>query len=443
MEAWFTSSESVTLLWQTWQTTDSWSYTAALGLVFALAVANEWVSAVRITLASSLAPSKQRQTLLRDPSDVSDDLEDSKRLTHLAITALFFVSTVLSMFLMLIVMTFNTGIFLAILLGVAAGHYGFSAGRPWASSFSVTAAVLSIAVYSWFAYSYMFLSRKVALGASHAHKHDAGAQHDVVDHDLIDWHLILMTTSVVVLGGLGLVSHRFSGPKDQRITIHAVLQLVALAAGWGGFAAVNKFIDDSEKEHLTSLHSVLGLAVLIGMSALSLSGLAMRFVHLPNILTIRSAHRAAGLGVFVSAIVAVVLGFQLDQTVHAALGECGQNCTARNWDSALGIFVLVPLVAVLVAVAVPKSLAQRVSALPHRTRQLFEVQMSCQACVDQINVAVAALAGVESVECNLGQGQVTVVGTVSQQDVLECMETIGRLATFIQSEELAEVSKAR
>eukprot|EP00004_Rigifila_ramosa_P017943 TRINITY_DN4418_c0_g1_i2.p1 TRINITY_DN4418_c0_g1~~TRINITY_DN4418_c0_g1_i2.p1 ORF type:complete len:275 (+),score=64.94 TRINITY_DN4418_c0_g1_i2:630-1454(+) len=262
--------------------------------------------------------------------------------------------------------------------------------------------------------------------------------------NIFNWHPILMITSVVMLMAAGLLSHRFRLPRHLRVTVHGTLMLGALLSAWAGFGVVWKYMDDAAEadgekaSHMAHAHAWTGMATLVLMALMSALGFGMQFVSTHQMLTVRALHRAGGILTFTVAVYCIGLGFQFDQLHYALFGECGENCAARNWDTALGTLALIPLLTVLAALTkltvLGSSLTERqIIPVAHRMKQEFEVQMSCQACVDQISAALSSLSGIEAVECFLPSERVTIVGLVSSDDVLKSMEAIGRVATFISA----------
>ena len=132
MNMYFYWGKEVIVLFDKAHVTTTGGYVGALIIVFALAFFYEALSYVRYSLSSRSAVIKT--SLLETEGEVEPVLQvDIFR--RLVITALYFVSITVAYFLMLIAMTFNGGLFIALVLGLVVGYAAFGFRTPAARGY--------------------------------------------------------------------------------------------------------------------------------------------------------------------------------------------------------------------------------------------------------------------------------------------------------------------
>ena len=132
MNMYFYWGKEVIVLFKSAHVTTSGGYAAAIIVVFALAFFYEGLSYVRYSLSSRSPVLKT--SLLETETETEQDLQvDIPR--RVVITALYFVSITVAYFLMLIAMTFNGGLFIALVLGLVVGYAAFGFRTPAAKGY--------------------------------------------------------------------------------------------------------------------------------------------------------------------------------------------------------------------------------------------------------------------------------------------------------------------
>jgi copper transporter 1 len=130
MPLFFTWSVSnVYILFEVFLVSGTWQYILALLAVFLLAVAHEALRAAqRATLAHAVpaaAESLNRQTSLSDETPLFREQPLPRRWPRLQMTSLYVLQLTLAYLLMAIVMTYNLGLFVAVIAGAAIGFFTF------------------------------------------------------------------------------------------------------------------------------------------------------------------------------------------------------------------------------------------------------------------------------------------------------------------------------
>ncbi|CAK0780326.1 hypothetical protein CVIRNUC_005013 [Coccomyxa viridis] len=126
MQMYFTNSSKVTLWLQQWHTSNSGWYAMSVIGLFILAVLQEFMISYRATLGMKAAKATEGSS-----SDINVNLTGNRTIAlpesrvRLALTALYAVNVAISYLLMLAIMTYNVGYFIAIVLGLAVGYFIF------------------------------------------------------------------------------------------------------------------------------------------------------------------------------------------------------------------------------------------------------------------------------------------------------------------------------
>ncbi|KAJ9507793.1 ctr family copper transporter [Haematococcus lacustris] len=118
----FTSSIHTTLWLSPWTTTNVYSYGASLLALVALAVLHECLACYRSHCIARFSGSSRGGSSADDPLSVHRH-GPSPAGAKLWLSGLYCASMTTSYLLMLAVMTFNVGFFLAVVLGLGLGYY--------------------------------------------------------------------------------------------------------------------------------------------------------------------------------------------------------------------------------------------------------------------------------------------------------------------------------
>jgi len=132
--AYFVFSTHLYLLFRPWYVTNGWQYTLVIAAVFVFAMLYESLKAAQVALATAeqqLAKSEaagdveggESQPLL--PRVLNGTFRFRRNALHVVRAILHAVQVICSYFLMVIVMTFNAGLLLAVVCGAAVGYYLF------------------------------------------------------------------------------------------------------------------------------------------------------------------------------------------------------------------------------------------------------------------------------------------------------------------------------
>ncbi|CAI5474634.1 unnamed protein product [Closterium sp. Yama58-4] len=137
MQMWFYWGPNVIILFESWKTSSWGFYLLACFLVVVFCVLHEFLTSFRLKLSST------RRCRVKDAEQGADDAEDasSKKACHwrplldrLAVTGIYALNLIFSYAIMLIVMSFNIGLFIAVVLGLTIGFFVFGAKRRKNSS---------------------------------------------------------------------------------------------------------------------------------------------------------------------------------------------------------------------------------------------------------------------------------------------------------------------
>ena len=129
----FTNSYDVVLLFEWWHPRSLGEYLLSLCGIFLLCLLQEWLVAQRATLAQAGDPSAAESVPLFMGSETPP--RQAAVVQRAIITANYAASVAVGFLLMLLVMSFNGGVFLTVVLGLSAGHALFVVpGRAVAAS---------------------------------------------------------------------------------------------------------------------------------------------------------------------------------------------------------------------------------------------------------------------------------------------------------------------
>ncbi|XP_075249631.1 protein SLC31A2-like isoform X2 [Convolutriloba macropyga] len=137
----FTASSDVTILWEKWETKEAWQLFLSCVFWFILAVAYEGLKAARNFVCQIYAAGSSSSSPpgCYSSNGTSESGPESKRslvnvkssppkilsVEHLTQTLLHFLQMTLGYLLMLVVMTFNVWLFIAVILGYTVGFFLF------------------------------------------------------------------------------------------------------------------------------------------------------------------------------------------------------------------------------------------------------------------------------------------------------------------------------
>lgn len=127
-------SRNVTLLFDSW-TTDSWfSYILTLIACFIFSIFYQYMEDRRLTFKLlSTAPNSTTTTTGVNTTNTTPLLNNNKKVFNIGVyrligSLLFGINSALGYFLMLSIMSFNGGVFVAIVVGLAIGYFFFRSG---------------------------------------------------------------------------------------------------------------------------------------------------------------------------------------------------------------------------------------------------------------------------------------------------------------------------
>eukprot|EP00884_Botryococcus_braunii_P014752 jgi/Botrbrau1/23278/Bobra.0102s0021.1 len=139
MEMYFTATDHVILWFKSWHIAGPFWYSLSLAALFGLGIFQEWLLFFRIGFASRASNSKASRTSFDAESSVGHPLLGHPLLSstlnaRFGSSALYALNLVISYLLMLAVMTYNAGYFLAIVGGLTVGHFVFQKAQPPATA---------------------------------------------------------------------------------------------------------------------------------------------------------------------------------------------------------------------------------------------------------------------------------------------------------------------
>ncbi|CAI5484144.1 unnamed protein product [Closterium sp. Yama58-4] len=137
MQMWFYWGPNVTILFENWKTSSWGFYLLACFLVVVFCVLHEFLTSFRLKLSAT------RRCRVKDAEQGENftNVASSKKAHHwrplldrLALTGIYALNLTFSYAIMLIIMTFNIGLFIAVVLGLTIGFFFFGAKRRKNSS---------------------------------------------------------------------------------------------------------------------------------------------------------------------------------------------------------------------------------------------------------------------------------------------------------------------
>ncbi|EFA76788.1 hypothetical protein PPL_09539 [Heterostelium album PN500] len=123
------------ILFKGWVTNNVGIYVLTLFVMFGMAVFSEFFTSYRHSLNYNATDNPETTPLINDTEEVSKKTSDLRKnwnkfsATHYWKTFCHIVQYVVNYFIMLVVMTFNAGLALAILGGIATGYFIFGKKR--------------------------------------------------------------------------------------------------------------------------------------------------------------------------------------------------------------------------------------------------------------------------------------------------------------------------
>ncbi|KAL0374589.1 UNVERIFIED_CONTAM: Copper transporter 5.1 [Sesamum radiatum] len=116
-------SNEVTLLFDSWNTKSWPAYALALLICFLVAVFYQRLESLRLRLKSAASPPNPSPPSLNTPLIVRKLGRNWK--IRLGLAALFGLNSAIGYLIMLAIMSYNSGVFLAVVLGLTVGYFVF------------------------------------------------------------------------------------------------------------------------------------------------------------------------------------------------------------------------------------------------------------------------------------------------------------------------------
>eukprot|EP00897_Mesotaenium_endlicherianum_P005506 jgi/Mesen1/4984/ME000248S04268 len=134
-------SEKATILFDQWTTQSMASYWAAMLLTFLFCILHEWLTTSRVRVAApARTPLMKDEMVERSDSEqgpmplLSDGQAPVSGIRRAGATLLYGLNAASSYIIMLIIMTFNMGLFFSVVLGLSTGFFLFGFSRVGSSS---------------------------------------------------------------------------------------------------------------------------------------------------------------------------------------------------------------------------------------------------------------------------------------------------------------------
>ncbi|CAI7743972.1 unnamed protein product [Closterium sp. NIES-54] len=137
MQMWFYWGPNVVILFENWKTSNWGFYLLACFLVVVFCVLHEYLTSFRLKLSAT------RRCRVKDAEQGEDFTNVASKnkachwrplLDRLAVTGIYALNLIFSYAIMLIIMSFNIGLFIAVVLGLTIGFFFFGAKRRKNSS---------------------------------------------------------------------------------------------------------------------------------------------------------------------------------------------------------------------------------------------------------------------------------------------------------------------
>eukprot|EP01114_Cavostelium_apophysatum_P020738 TRINITY_DN7033_c0_g1_i1.p1 TRINITY_DN7033_c0_g1~~TRINITY_DN7033_c0_g1_i1.p1 ORF type:complete len:143 (+),score=3.03 TRINITY_DN7033_c0_g1_i1:71-499(+) len=129
MPMWFSSGTQLTIVFEGWKTETVWQYALSCIAVIILSACYEFIVTLKYNIAvHSKVKVDEEEThgLINGMSVRKNSLLNS---THIKITLMHILQITLSYFLMLVVMTYNVGLFISCITGYGLGFFLFGSQR--------------------------------------------------------------------------------------------------------------------------------------------------------------------------------------------------------------------------------------------------------------------------------------------------------------------------
>ncbi|XP_020626941.1 probable low affinity copper uptake protein 2 isoform X2 [Orbicella faveolata] len=117
------ASSELIILFQQWRATSTQAVTGSFVAVLALAVLYECMTGLHVHLRSHLSHQEREKTLTTKKSDFENIKYKSNVSIQFSKTCLFVSELSFAYFLMLVAMTYNTWLFVAVVIGRGLGYY--------------------------------------------------------------------------------------------------------------------------------------------------------------------------------------------------------------------------------------------------------------------------------------------------------------------------------
>lgn len=120
MDMSFVASENVTILFKTWKVSSVGGLVGSCIAVLVIAVFFESLKSYKVHGHKPCRKSSEKTPLIKQPHKIQRRFEMTD---HLKKTCLFLVQFLVGYFLMLVAMTYNVWLFLAVIIGCGLGHF--------------------------------------------------------------------------------------------------------------------------------------------------------------------------------------------------------------------------------------------------------------------------------------------------------------------------------
>jgi len=268
--------------------------------------------------------------------------QSSERLSFewLGVSILYVIESAWNLILSLCVMTFNTYIFIAIVVGHVLGHYITPIiESKMKDEAKYRLAQLLLIAYTVASLSYTLVLRDLPGEMSHHIFDDVNVYHGGSGHKKFDWHPTFAILSLFSFFQGVLIRHgiwRFD--TKTNLLVHAALMTCGGVFLLTSFIYVVVFTTDKKLPHFEALHTWVGMMVFCAVMII----IPLSWWYLPNWHKEKKywhIHVIAVHLVLLSMIFSVATGYQLDQTLFTS---CTPDCSNKNWNAVLTM-LLIPL----------------------------------------------------------------------------------------------------
>jgi len=124
MPMYFESGINTLILFEGWATDNNVGiYLISCFVIFLSCILHEWLTSYRLRRMKEISKTNISEPLLNSRTSTKSGSDFKSRLSQ---TLLYFINIVIAYVIMLIVMTFNVGLFFIVTTGLALGHYFFA-----------------------------------------------------------------------------------------------------------------------------------------------------------------------------------------------------------------------------------------------------------------------------------------------------------------------------